>query len=95
MIVRDWIFVSHTPRQASDQIIGEVAAKHGCTGRELRDGAGIHSLRQARYEAMYELRQRTTLSTTQIARKFGLKNHTSVLYATDKHAERLAMAEAA
>lgn len=87
--------MSHQPAdgQAStlslaDQIIFEIASKHGLTVREIKTQTMAHRISHPRQEAMYELRRQTLLSTTQIARKFGLADHTTVTKGSDRHADR-------
>ena len=73
-------------------IIAEVAAAHGLTSAEMMGGQPGSSARRfawPRQEAMVRLRDETFLSTPQIARAVGLKDHSTVLAAFRSYAKRV------
>lgn len=67
----------------------EVAKKHGLTLNDLmsirRDQASVN----ARYEAFWRCRHETTMSLPQIGRRFGNRDHTTVLHGIQKHEKML------
>lgn len=86
-VVHNRLFVAEHLTFA-DTIIAEVAYKHRLTVREMKASTRRWRISRPRQEAMYELRLRTKLSLSQIARKFGLKDHTTVVQGSDSHAQR-------
>ena len=72
-------------------IIAEVATKHGLSVAEIMGGQPGSARRRfswPRQEAMVRLRDETLLSTPQIARALGLKDHSTVLAGFKAHAKR-------
>lgn len=61
-----------------------VAAAHGITVREMDNGRRDQRLAGPRQIAMYLATDLTQYSLPQIAREFGKKDHTTVMYARDK-----------
>lgn len=78
----------------SSRIIAEVAAKYGLTLDELRGPS--HRPREAhpRQEAMFRLRQETTLSYPEIARRLGRTDHSTAMHACRAHLARMAASPA-
>ena len=72
--------------KASDQIVLEVASKHGFMDHELRRSGKSGSLLAAvRAEAIYRLRTELHLSYPRIATCMGLKDHTSAIAAINRY----------
>lgn len=95
MIQRDWLYVTkaaRTPKERTQRLLSDVATKHALSLDELLASKGKHAAREARYEAMYELRRSTRLSLPQIAQMMGGLHHTSVLHGIRRHAERIGAA---
>lgn len=67
-------------RRSPNEIIHDVARKHGMSFAELTGHSRRQKVVKARWEAMHQLRERTTLSLPQIARRLGLHDHTTVIH---------------
>lgn len=91
MSERDFIFVGARP--LPNDIIREVAQRHGLTFDDLLSQSRVRPLAHARQEAMWELRQRTRLSYPQIARRLNRTDHTTALQGARRHAQRMAEAK--
>ena len=89
---RDIIWLPGTKLSAKE-IIRTVAAKHGLTTDDLTGPARFKTIAHARQEAMWELRLRTKLSTTQIGQRLGDRDHTTVLHGLRAHERRLSEAQ--
>lgn len=76
-------------RLSAREIIAEVAERHNLTPADLSGERRTRLIAAARQEAMYELRQRTRLSTPQIGRYLGGRDHTTVLYGILAHQRRI------
>lgn len=90
--VRDFIWVGAATRFVRwppKRIIAEVAEKHGLTLADLIGPRRHRYVAHARQEAMWALRQRTTLSTTSIGMFLGGRDHTTVMWGLRRHEERL------
>lgn len=72
------------------RIIAEVAERHGLTAAHLIGRQLIRAVVLARQEAMWELRQRTKLSTPQIGHLLGDRDHSTVLHGAKAHRARAA-----
>ena len=79
-----------TPYARARQIISEVAQKHDLSVEGLLERRRYPGLVRARWEAMWRLRDETTLSLPEIAQRLGLADHTTVLYGIRAHAKRMA-----
>lgn len=71
------------------QIIEQVARRNDLSSKDLRSDSRRRKVAYARQEAMWELRQRTTLSLPRIGYFFG-RHHATVIYGLRKFEERLA-----
>lgn len=71
------------------RIIREVAAKYGRTVDELTGPLRWRSIAWARQEAMFRLRNETTLSYPDIGRRLN-RDHTTILHGVRAHAKRMA-----
>ncbi len=71
-----------------------VAQAHGLTVREMDNGRRDQRLAAPRQIAMYIATELTNYSLPQIAREFGKKDHTTVMYARDKIKDQLQRDEA-
>jgi chromosomal replication initiator protein len=71
------------PRTPQD-IVRAAARKHGMSVTMLSSQRRFKDIVAARHEAIVNLYFQTTLSTPQIARHVGLKDHSSVLHAIKK-----------
>lgn len=67
-------------RRSPNEIIHDVARKHGMSFAELTGHSRRQKIVKARWEAMHLLRERTTLSLPQIARRLGLHDHSTVIH---------------
>lgn len=80
--------ILRTPADASTAIIAEVAEKHGVTVKQLLGHRTDRAVAWPRQEAMWELRQRTSMSYPQIGRKFG-RDHSTAIWACRQHEKRM------
>jgi len=71
-----------------------VASAHGLTVKEMDNGRRDQRLAAPRQIAMYIATELTNYSLPQIARDFGKKDHTTVMYARDKIKEQMQRDEA-
>jgi chromosomal replication initiator protein len=71
-----------------------VSAAHGLTVKEMDNGRRDQRLAAPRQIAMYIATELTNYSLPQIARDFGKKDHTTVMYARDKIKEQMQRDEA-
>lgn len=69
-------------------IAREVAAKHAVTLIDLVSDRRDQRIVRARHEAFYRCRHETTMSLPQIGKRFGNRDHTTVLHGIKKHEER-------
>lgn len=67
------------------RIIGEVAAKHRISPIELCSNRRLKALAFARYEAMYRMRTETRMTTPEIGRRLGGRDHTTVLHGLSRY----------
>jgi len=91
--IRDILCISTVSAKfmtASDWIVLQVSAAHNVTDHDMKSKRRNKPAVLARHEAMYRMRNETTMSLPLIGRKFGDRDHTTVLYGIRKHAERLA-----
>lgn len=72
-----------------------VAARHGMTLDDLRANTRQHYIAHRRQEAMAAIYATGLFSNLQIARFFGLKDHTTVIHARQAHERRMAEGRAA
>jgi len=79
-----------TAKPSAKFIIHQVAAQHGLQPDDLTGQARFGPLVKARQEAMYRLSKETRLSSSQIGKALGGRDHTTVLYGIARHAERIA-----
>lgn len=86
-----WVLPEEPAKPATfpKEIVREIASKHGLTMDEILTETKAHRIAHARQEAMYELRQRTSLSLPAIARRLNLLDHSTVHYGLRAHEERL------
>lgn len=68
------------PPQLARKITKEVAEKHNVSVRDMQSASRFRHIVTARNEAFYRLRNETTLSLPQIGRRFGDRDHTTVLH---------------
>ncbi len=71
-----------------------VASAHGLTVKEMDNGRRDQRLAAPRQIAMYIATELTNYSLPQIAREFGKKDHTTVMYARDKIKDQMQRDEA-
>lgn len=71
-----------------------VAGAHGLTVKEMDNGRRDQRLAAPRQIAMYIATELTGYSLPQIAREFGKKDHTTIMYARDKIKEQMQRDEA-
>jgi chromosomal replication initiator protein len=71
-----------------------VSGAHGLTVKEMDNGRRDQRLAAPRQIAMYIATELTSYSLPQIAREFGKKDHTTVMYARDKIKEQMQRDEA-
>lgn len=72
------------------EIIEEVARKHGFFMAEMRSIRRGWPLVAARHEAMWRLRNETSMSLPEIGRRMGGRDHTTVIHGIRKHEQRIA-----
>jgi len=83
-------YVHPEPDQlAPERIVTTVAEAYGVRPDALCGRRRTHSVVQPRQIAMYLLRQFTELSLAEVGALFGGRDHTTVIYACEKVAERL------
>ncbi|WP_393991493.1 helix-turn-helix domain-containing protein [Xanthobacter oligotrophicus] len=61
-----------------------VAAYYGCTAQDLQSPSRIHTVVKPRQVAMYLAKTLTTRSMSEVARRFGGRDHTTALHAVRK-----------
>ena len=71
------------------QIARQVAAKHGVSVTDLLSARRDRPVAVARHEAFYRCRHETTLSLPEIGRRFGGRDHTTVLHGVRMHEQRM------
>jgi chromosomal replication initiator protein len=71
-----------------------VSGAHGLTVKEMDNGRRDQRLAAPRQIAMYIATELTNYSLPQIARDFGKKDHTTVMYARDKIKDQMQRDEA-
>ena len=76
------------------QIVKEVAEKHGVTVLDLMSNRRFKKITTARQEFCYRARYETPRSLPEIGRFLGGKDHTTILHAVKRHAERIANGDA-
>ena len=77
------------PSNSTRDIIAAVAAEHGLTVEELMRKTHKRHIAQPRQQAMYEVRKaKPGMSYPALARLFGGKHHTTVIYGVREHAKR-------
>ncbi|MBV9233410.1 MAG: chromosomal replication initiator protein DnaA [Candidatus Eremiobacteraeota bacterium] len=88
--------VAQTPlhRMTISKIKETVSAAHGLTVKEMDNGRRDQRLAAPRQIAMYIATELTNYSLPHIAREFGKKDHTTVMYARDKIKENMQRDEA-
>lgn len=82
--LKDLCQASTVQRVTISKIKDTVAAAHGITVREMDNGRRDQRLAGPRQIAMYLATDLTNYSLPQIARDFGKKDHTTVMYARNK-----------
>jgi hypothetical protein len=70
------------------EIAEQSAAKHHVTLLDLRSARRDQAVVKARHEAFWRCRNETTLSLPEIGRRFGGRDHTTVLHGIRKHVQR-------
>jgi len=89
------VVASAPTRRITIALIKEVVAKaHGLTVKEMDHQRREQRLAAPRQIAMYLATELTDCSLPQIAREFGKKDHTTVMYARDKVKNQMAIDEA-
>lgn len=71
------------------RIVQDVCAKHRLTLEEIISDRRSTPLVRARQEAMWRISKETTWSLPRIGKFFANRDHTTVLHAIRRHAERL------
>lgn len=93
--VRDFIRIRPSrPGGRGLDIAERVAALYGLTFDDLAGRALTRNVTRARHEAMWEIIQRTEMSTTEVGQMFGDRDHSSVVHACRRHEERIAALQA-
>lgn len=70
------------------EVATEVAKRRGVTFADLAGPVGSRSLSVIRHEAMYESKERTGKSFSDVGRVFR-RNHATVIHGYRRHAERI------
>jgi chromosomal replication initiator protein len=78
------------PKMVVARIKSEVATKHGVTAGEIDGIRRAAHIVAARQEAMWRVKNETKLSYPEIGRRFGDKDHTTVIWAVRQHEARMA-----
>jgi chromosomal replication initiator protein len=87
--------VANAPQRITINKIKEtVAGAHGLSVKEMDNGRRDQRLAAPRQIAMYVATELTNYSLPQIAREFGKKDHTTVMYARDKIKDQMQRDEA-
>lgn len=74
-----------------EQVLREVADKHGLSVAELRGSCRMRGVAWPRQEVMYRAYRETRLSLPQIGSRLGDRDHTTVLYGIKAHAGRIGL----
>lgn len=77
-----------SPRETKHDIARRVAEQHKLTIEQLCGPSRLRRIVRPRQQAMAEMRETGRYSTTQIGQFFGGRDHTTVMHATRRHAER-------
>ena len=81
---------AHAPRKITPELIIEVVAgQHGLSPEDLTGARRSRDIAAPRQIAMYLCREMTGLSTTDIGRAFGNRDHTTVMHGCDKVSMRM------
>jgi len=72
------------------QIARDVAVKHDLTLADLIGPSRLAPVVKARHEAMHRVRRETSHSLPRIGQLFGGRDHTTVMNAVRRHAQRVA-----
>lgn len=92
LVPAPYAIVPSVPRRKTGrEIIAEVAERHKLTPADLRGPCRRRAISWPRQEAMWELQQRTRLSTPQIGDLLGGRDHTTVLHGLKRHKERMGL----
>ncbi len=75
------------------RIILETCNKHNISYNEIISNRRATNIVWARQEAMWRMKTETSMSYPAIGKRFGGKDHTTVLHSVRKHEERLAKAD--
>lgn len=79
----------HLPRTAAF-IVQDVAERHGLTVEDLTGPARYRHIAWPRQEAMWLMRQHTPMSTTNIGRRLGGRDHKTVVEGINRYKARMA-----
>lgn len=78
------------PHQAHWRVIcREVCVKHNIGIADLMSARRDQKTVLARHEAMYRMKHETNLSYPQIGKRMGGRDHSTVIFAVKRHAERM------
>ena len=89
---RDYIIVSSPDfhiKSSTHRILRECCAKHRVTMQELRGPKRFVNIVWARQEAAYRMSRETRLSLSQIGKRLGDRDHTTILHAIRCYEARL------
>jgi len=78
------------PKAVVARIKQECAIKHGIAASEIDGMRRAAPIVAARQEAMWRVKNETKLSYPEIGRRFGDKDHTTVIWAVRQHEARMA-----
>lgn len=85
-----WDTAGAVVRWTMARIATDVARRHGITVDQLRGVRRCQALSRARQEAMHLMMQMGTVSSTQVGRFLGGRDHTTILHGVKAHARRAA-----
>lgn len=85
---RDYLWLTAPAPSKSEQIIAQVAGKHGVPVRDLKGPCRERELIPARFEAYARLRRETGMSLPQIARAMNRVCHKTIQSGIRKHERR-------
>jgi chromosomal replication initiator protein len=89
-LIEEFLSASEESQITPRQIIAVVAKQRGVTVKDLKGPSRRQAINEARGIAMYLIRRLTTQTFEQIGEHFSGRDHTTVMHACEKTAERLA-----
>ena len=75
------------PRRSAEEITADVAVAHGVTVEAMCGPRRTRRVANARFEAWFLLRTKRAMSYAQIAKRFGNRDHTTILHGIRRYCQ--------